>query len=126
MPKKILWVSRHPMNGVQMGALRRLFGEDVVVEEDPRPFNSAEDIVRRYGEGKYDDIIVVAPYSVLDRMVQLGVRPLWSEAELVQNPAEADWSVRDRHYRFVRFRRVRRLVLEFDDLGPEAERKPGD
>lgn len=119
--KRILWVSRHPMHGVQMGALRRMFGEDVKVVEDARPFDSAEKIVERVRQGGYDDVIVVAPYSVLARMVDLGLRPLWSEAEIVE-PARADWNVRDRYYRFIRFRRVRRLVMEFDELGPEAER----
>ena len=126
MAKKILWVSRHSMHGVQMGALRRMFGADVVVEEEKRPFDSAEKIVRRYNQGDYNDIIVVAPYSVLTRMVDLGLRPLWSEAEIVQDPKLADWRVKNRLYRFRRFRRVRRLVMEFDDLGPEAERKEED
>ena len=79
---RILWVSRHPMHGVQMGALRRLFGTDVRVEEEARPFDSAEQIVKRAREGSYDDVIVVAPLSVLARMVDLGLRPLWSEAEI--------------------------------------------
>jgi len=123
--EKFLWVSRHAMHGVQMGALRRMFGADVKVVEDPRPFDSAERIVERVRQGGYDDVIVVAPLSVLARMVDLGLRPLWSEAEIV--PRErADWSVRDRHYRFVRFRRVRRLVLEFDELGPAAVRQDAD
>jgi len=38
----------------------------------------------------------------------------------------ADWNVRDRYYRFTRFRRIRRLVLEFDELGSEAERQDTD
>ncbi len=124
--KKILWVSRHSMHGIQMGALRRMFGKDVKVVQDTQPFDSAENIVRRVREGGYDDVIVVAPYSVLTRMVDLGLRPLWSEAEVVEDLSQADWKVKDRYYRFVRFKRVRRLVMEFDDLGPEAERHPND
>lgn len=123
--KRILWVSRHSMHGIQMYALRRMFGEDVKVVEDARPFDSAGKIVERVRQGGYDDCIVVAPYSVLARMVDLGLRPLWSEAEIVE-PARADWNVRDRYYRFTRFRRVRRLVMEFDELGPEAERQKED
>lgn len=124
--KKILWVSRHPMHKVQMGALKRMFGADVVVEEDPHPFDNAETIVRRVREGGYDDCIVVAPYSVLARMVDLGLRPLWSDAEIVTDPTQADWSVKGRHYRFTCFKRVKRLVLELEDLGPAAERRPED
>jgi len=113
------------MHGVQMGALRRMFGQDVKVVQDPRPFDSAEKIVERVRQGGFDDVIVVAPLSVLARMVDLGLRPLWSEAEVV--PRErADWNVRDRYYRFVRFRRVRQLILEFDELGLVAERHETD
>lgn len=124
--KRILWVSRHPVHQVQLGALRRLFGQDAQVVADPRPFDSAETIVRRVRDGNYDDCIVVAPYSVLAKMVDLGLRPLWSEAEQVKDPAQSDWSVRDRHFRFLRFKRVRRLVLDLEDLGPDAERLPSD
>ena len=123
--KRILWVSRHPMHGVQMGALRRMFGKDVKVIEDSRPFDSAETIVRRIRQGGYDDCIVVAPYSVLTRMVDLGLRPLWSQAEIV-DPSQADWNVRNRYYRFTKFRRVRRLVMEFEELGPDAQRRDDD
>lgn len=126
MPKRILWISRHEMHSVQLGALRRLFGDDVELVEDPRPFDSVEEIVRRVRQGGYDDCIVVVPLAVLQRMVELGLRPLWAEAELVDDPSRADWEARGRLYRFVRFRRVRKLRMEFDDLGPEAERRPED
>jgi hypothetical protein len=124
--KRILWVSRHPMHGVQMGALRRMFGDDVRVIEDPRPFDNAETIVRRFRDGEFDDIIVVAPYSVLWRMIELGLQPLWSEAEVVKAKEAADWNVRDRYYRFLHFKRVKRFVIEFEELGPEALRQDTD
>ena len=121
--KRLLWVSRHSIHPIQLNALRRLFGSDVEVTADPRPFDNAETITRRVREGGYDDCVVVAPYSVLDRMVALGLRPLWSEAEQVFDPALSDWSVKDRMYRFLRFKRVVRLVLELEELGPAAERQ---
>lgn len=124
--KRILWVSRHEMDPVQLGALKRLFGDDVQVISDPRPFDNAETIVKRVRDGGYDDCIVVAPYSVLAKMVDLGLRPLWSEAEQVKDQAQSDWSVRDRHFRFLRFKRVKGLVLNLEDLGPAAERLPSD
>lgn len=124
--KKILWVSRHPMNGVQMGALRRMFGADVEVVTDPRPFDNAETVVRRVHEGGYNDCIVVAPYSVLARMCDLGLRPLWADAEQVFDRSRADWSVKDRMYRFVGFKRVKRLVLELEDIGSVAKREESD
>lgn len=124
--KRILWVSRHSMHGIQYPALRRVFGENVRVVEDVWPFDSAEKIVERYRRNGYDDMIVVVPLSVLAKIVELGVYPLWSQAEIVSDVRQADWSVKDRHYRFVEFRRVRKLVLEFDSLGEPAKRKEGD
>lgn len=126
MPRRILWVSQHPMNRVQIPALKRMFGEDVQVHEDPRPFDNAESILRRVREGGYDDCIVVGPLSVLDRMVALGLRPLYCEAEQVRDKSLADWSVKGRYYRFVRFCRVKRLVLELEDLGLAARRQESD
>jgi hypothetical protein len=103
-----------------------MFGADVEVIEDRRSFDNAETIVRRFQEGDFDDIIVVAPYSVLDRMVKLDVRPLWAEAEEVKEPGKADWTTNGRHYRFLGFKRVVRLTLELEDLGPEARRQNND
>lgn len=125
MPK-VLWISQHRMQGVQMGALRRMYGADVKVVEDLHPFDSAEEIVRRVRDGGYDDVIVVAPFSVLDRMCKLGLRPLWADAEQVFNRREADWSVKGRHYRFLGFSRVKELQLVLEDLGPTAKRHPQD
>lgn len=124
--KKILWVSRHSMAPVQLGVLRRLFGEDVEVVADPRPFDNAETVVRRFRDGGYDDLIVVVPLSVLAKMTELGVRPLWAEAAVVADRSRADWITNGRPYRFVRLRRVKRLVLEFDELGPDAVRREED
>lgn len=114
------------MHPVQMGALRRLFGQDVEVVADPRPFDNAETVVRRFRDGGYNDLIVVVPLSVLAKMTELGVRPLWAEATVVADRSKADWVTNDRPYRFVRLRRVRRLVLEFDELGPDAVRQEED
>jgi hypothetical protein len=125
MAKKIAWVSQHAMHGAQMGALRRMYGDDVAITADARPFDSAETIVKRVRDGGFDDCIVVAPYSVLARMCDLGLRPLWAESEIVDQ-SRADWSVKSRHYRFTGFRRVKRMVLELEEIGPDAVRKDGD
>jgi len=126
MSKKICWMSQHEMHPVQKKVLRRMFGEDVEVTHDQRSFDSAEIIVRRYREGGYDDIIVVAPLSVIHRMTELGVRPLWAQSEVVKDSERADWSFKGRHYRFLKFQRVERLELVLGDLGPAAQRQSDD
>jgi len=116
-PYRILWVSRHPTTPRQVDGLRELFGE-VKVDMDPRPFDSAEDIVKRFRDGGYDDMVVVAPLSVIAQLINLGVKPLYSEMEPC-TPEEAEVTMKRRnrtdYYRFKRFRRVKMVRLEFEE-----------
>lgn len=117
---KILWMSRHEPLPSQLAGLDRLFGPGTRVEQDPRPFSLAEDIAARYRRGGYDDLVVVAPLSVLARLVDQGIRPLWAEMVLVdRDEAEVTMPRRDgrtHYYAFDRFRRVKALRLEFEEL----------
>lgn len=117
---KILWMSRHAPLPSQEAELVRLFGPATRVEQDPRPFSSAEDIAARYRDGGYGDLVVVAPLSVLARLVDLSLKPLWAEMAQVDG-ADAEVTMRRRNgridcYRFDRFRRVTALRLEFEEL----------
>lgn len=119
--KRILWMSRHEPLDSQIAELKRLFGSDVVVEQESRPFNSAEDIVRRYRQGKYDDMIVVAPLSVVAKLVDLGIRPLWVGMTQIDHMDLAEVIIprrngEEHYFVFDRFRRVKALRLEFDEL----------
>lgn len=113
--KKIVWFSRHPALPSQVQELKRIFGEDIEIIPDPKPFSNAEDIVRRFRAVSGDEMVVVAPLSVLGRLCDLGIKPLWAEMQEVP-PEEAEVVTNGRGYRFVRFRRVKRLALEFEDV----------
>lgn len=117
---KILWVSRHQPLPRQLAELERLFGT-VQVTQDPKPFSSAEDIVRRFQQAGYDDIVVVAPLSVLARLIDLGIRPLWADMERVSDRFLAEVTMQRKSGRvdlfcFSRFRRVTALRMEFEDF----------
>ncbi len=112
---RILWLSRHKPLHSQIAELKRLFGPDTEVIRDNQPFNSAEEAAERYRAGDYNDLVVIAPLSVLARLVDLGLKPLWAEMDLVQ-AAEAEVMASGRGYRFNRFRRVKALRLEFEEL----------
>lgn len=114
--KRFLWVSQHPYLPSQLAELKRLYGE-VEIVMDPRPFSSAEDIVARYRSGNYDEMVAVAPLSVLGKLVELGIKPLWADMQLVPQ-SQAEVSAKGRGYRFVRFRRITALNLVFEDLTP--------
>ncbi len=112
-------MSRHPVHPGQMVALRAMLGNDVVVEQEPRPFNDARDIVRRYRAGRFDDLVVVAPLSVLAVLCNEGLRPLWAESAEENNPAKIDFrGAHGQGFRFVRFRRIKELRLVFEDEKP--------
>lgn len=115
MTKKILWLSRHSILPSQFKELKRIFGSDLEVFQDPRPFDDARDIVKRFREGGYDEIVAVAPLSVIQRLTELGIRPLWAEMK-VCDPEEAETTVSGRPYKFVKFKRIKAIKVEFEDL----------
>jgi len=110
--KKILWLSRHKPLKSQIAELQRIFGE-VEVKQDIKPFDSAEEIVKRFAKGGYDEMVVVAPLSVIARLTELGIKPLY--AQMQQVPAEeAEVEVTGRYYKFVGFKRIKAVKVEYE------------
>ncbi len=115
MKKTILWVSQHRPLPVQLTALAEYLKAEVEVIQDAKPFSSAEEIVKRFNQADYNDMVVVAPMSVISRLIDLGIKPLWAEMRQVGNQSESDVSAKGRHYRFVRWRRIIALNFKFAD-----------
>lgn len=115
-------MSRHTPTQRQIEALRAMYGADVSVEQEARPFDDAREIARRFRQGGYDDIVVVAPLSVIAVLCQEGIRPLWSEAAEENDPAKIEFrGARGQGYRFVRFRRIKEVRLIFEDEDPPSK-----
>lgn len=116
MGKKILWMSRHEPHRRQIETLRNMFGGDTIVEQEPRPFDDARQIAKRYRDGGFDDMVIVAPLSVIQVLCNEGIRMLWSEAVEENDPAKIEFrGARGQGFRFIRFRRIKRVALEFED-----------
>ncbi len=113
--KKVYWMSRHAPLPSQVAELRRLFGEDVVIEQDPKPFDSVDDILARFRASGADELLIVAPLSVIAQIVQRGVKPLWAEMQAC-SPDEAEVEAAGRYYRFVRFRRIAGIEIKFEEV----------
>lgn len=114
--KKILWMSRHKPHSRQIETLREMYGKDAIVEQESRPFDDARQVARRFKEGGYDDMIIVAPLSVIAVLCNEGIKMLWSEAVEENDLAKIEFrGARGQGYRFVRFRRIKRVALEFED-----------
>jgi hypothetical protein len=103
-PATVAWLSRHAVLPGQFDALRRLYGSDVRVRQhaaELRDAREAMEVVRRLGG---DDVLLVGPLSLHDALAKLaGVGPL-------RAIMEGD--------RFVEFRRVTGLKLQFEAVGP--------
>jgi hypothetical protein len=93
-----------------------MFGGDTIVEQESRPFDDARQIAKRYREGRYDDMVIVAPLSVIQVLCNEGIRMLWSEAVEENDLSKIEFrGARGQGFRFVQFRRIKRVLLEFED-----------
>lgn len=117
----VLWVCQFPMEGIQVPALKRLYGQGARIKHYAQRFANAEQLEAYYRSGNYADMIAVVPYAVLERLSKLGLQPLWSDAEKV-GPEKADWSCKGNHFRFLGYKRVKGFEMAFEDLGPKAAR----
>jgi hypothetical protein len=122
----IAWFSRHAPVPSQLAELRRIYGPDVEVRVDARPFGDAADIAQRFRGSGATEMVVVAPLSVISALVDRGIRPLWAEMEQVPcddpraevRPAGRRYqhSGEERCYRFICFRRITAVKLEMEEL----------
>ena len=117
----IYWLSRHQPLEAQRRELKRLFGDHKLVV-DAKPFGSGEEILSRVRKAGAAECVVVAPLSVIGRLVDLGLRPLWAEMRQVSQFTDPARQTRaaGRIYEFVRFERVVRLELVKEPVEPRA------
>jgi hypothetical protein len=115
-----MWVSRHSPTDSQRRELSRIFGpHDLRI--DPAPFSDALDIKRRMMAARAQEIVCVAPLSVLKELLTFGIRPLTADMEKCK-PDEAEVETTSpsgsRFLRFVRFRRLTEIVMTYEDVTP--------
>ena len=115
MPYKIMWFSRHKPLPSQKKELKRIFGKDTILVIDNRVFKNAREIIERMNEFKIDDIVVVAPLTVIKHLTEAGIKPIWAEMK-VCNKSEAETEANGRYYKFVKFRRIKSVKVEFEEL----------
>lgn len=77
---------------------------------------NAAKIVDRITVGKFDEIVMVAPLSVIDHVIRLGRYPIKADVVEVEDASEATFSFNRRHYKFIKFVRVMRIEMVTEDL----------
>ena len=116
----ISWISRHPPTDSQRAELIRLFGPHQL-RTDTDSFAGAVDIAKRIREVGAQEVVCVAPLSVLKHLLEYGIRPLVAEMEQCPK-AEAEVPTpsyrRGRFYKFKRFRRLTGIVMTYEDVNP--------
>jgi hypothetical protein len=119
MANVVVWFSRHTPTARQRAELTRLFpGSRLILDREV--FRDAEDVVDRFHAAHGDEMVIVAPLSVVQALLERGIRPLWAEMEQCRlGAAEVTMPCRDGrvdYYRFVRFRRVVAVEMRFEEL----------
>ena len=78
-----------------------MYGDDVEVRSYGKVFRDVKEIIDYYNRNNFDDIIIVAPLSVIKRMCELGIKPLWAEMK---------------KGRFIRFRRIESIDVRYKEV----------
>lgn len=111
---RVVWLSRHKPLGKQARELERLFGP-VELIHDPESFTTADKIVEKFRKSGADEMVIVAPLSVIDQLVQRGIRPLYAEMTQVHE-GQYDVDVNGRKFIFQRFTRIVGIKVEKEEL----------
>ena len=75
---KVMWASKHEPEQAQLRELRRLFGEDVAVDNYPNRIQGGQELYRILISQNYDELVLVAPERVFIYFSERAVCPLRS------------------------------------------------
>lgn len=120
----IVWFSRHRPTKRQRLALQSVFGASFKLHHDRCAFDGASEVVARFQAMKADEMVIVAPLSVISAITKLGIHPLWARMEQCgpKHP-QREVTIKDRYYRFVQFERIIGLNLDTVPLTPNHEKE---
>lgn len=114
--KRVLWISRHPPIPKEIEALERAFGK-VQIFQYAGFVRDADHVIQLIKQYRADEVVTILPLSIIMRLCERGVRPLWPEC--VQAEGD-DYDFIDensgRKYKFVRFVRVKGVRLDTEPL----------
>ena len=121
---KISWISQHDPTPSQRAELTRLFGPHVL-DVDMSPFADAAEIARRIRRTDAQEVVCIAPLSVLQKLTSFGIRPLNATMDRC-DPAEAEVVTGNppRHYKFRKFRRLVGIEMSYEEISPTAPELP--
>lgn len=113
----IVWMSQHSPLPSQKAALQSLFPSHTLLVE-ARPFDGIDDIIDRFHLANGDEMVVVAPLTVVRELVRRGIHPIYAEMKKVACKGIHEVKIGKRCFQFIRFQRVRDVKLELEDITP--------
>ncbi len=116
--KHILWVSRHPPTPELMTKLSGIVGDEIIITRHEKSIDTHEDLVKKYREGGYDDIVVTLPLEMIGRICAAGVSPI----KAVHKMSGCDPNNNMRTYEFLRFERIFSVSVEKERLEPKQKK----
>lgn len=118
MKTRIVWMSQHTPTKRQRAALTAIFPSHLLII-DHRSFDGADDIVARFRKANADEMVVVAPLTVVRELVKRGIRPIYAEMrQLKCDHPEVEVRASGRCYKFLRFSRVTDVLLKLEEVNP--------
>lgn len=110
--RTVIWISQSNPSVMQIEDLQRMYGL-IKVSLEVRPTDPEmllEQVDRIAAKEDVVDVVVMAPYSILDYLCRHGLRPLHPVAEKAHGN-KAEWYDAGQGYRHVEFRRAMRVEL---------------
>jgi hypothetical protein len=123
----VVWFSKHQPTRRQRTAMRELFGPQVRILRDRRPFDDAQQVVTRFRRVGADEMVIVAPLAVIRHIVMQGIHPIWAEMRICKaTHPHCEVHINNRHYRFSRFARITGLTITTEPIKTPLERQPSE
>lgn len=126
----IVWFSRHEPTSRQLAALLVLYGTKPTIIRDTAAFETASDIAARFYASGADEMVLVAPLSVVQALIKQGLHPLWAQMEQCpRHHPEREVTIasrhnKPRHYRFIKFWRINSIKLDLTEItAPPRKRR---
>lgn len=112
--RKIVWFSRHSITKSQREALIKRFGQVTIIPY-PNEFDDAKTVAREFKRLGGDDLLVVAPLSVINALLKEGIKPIYAEMESCSKE-EAEVDMGNRFFKFVKFVRITGIDILKEEL----------
>ena len=110
------WLSRHSPTVRQLKELKRIF-PDHRLTLDTNAFAGADEILERIKKAHYDEIVIVAPLSMIRALTDRGIKPIYAEMKQVPcDSKEVEVRIKARCYKFVAFNLLEGVHLKMRRL----------